>query len=621
MTSGGALSGDRQRVLDATDIVRLVGESVALKPKGREFVCLCPFHDDHKPSMYVVPHKQIYHCFSCGAGGNALDFVINFHKLEFIEALKLLAERAGIELTPPARRANAPEGEAPSTSRADLAQANQFAFDFFRALLRHPQHGSHARAMVEKRLLTPETVEAFGIGCAPDRWDGLFKTIESRRLDPALFVEAGLLKQREAGQGHYDVFRNRLVFPICDQLGRPIAFGGRRLNDDEEPKYLNSPETRLFDKGGTLFALHRAQKSIQQRRQAIICEGYVDAIACHQHGFTNAVATLGTALTPRHAATLKRLCDSIVLLFDADEAGMRAADRALEVFFAEPVDVKIAVLPDGLDADELLAQEGGRERFALTIESATDALEYRFARLRERLRGAGEAARVRAVEEDMARLVELGLHDLTLIRRQLVVRRVAALLGVDEAVVIAAIPARRGGAKSAPRLAESQTNTRTTGEHALGCLLTRPDLAEWLSADELVALSPGESGAYPAGPATEVARAVWRAAVEAKGGDPPTLQAILLDIEDVNARMHATALAMEADRRSESVEHRLLTELRECARTIAARRAQERRSLDSTSVKAEDQLQRVVEERRAHGASRSVMPRPGVQSAARKPVG
>ncbi|MFU8828054.1 MAG: DNA primase [Phycisphaerales bacterium] len=437
-TSG--FHNDRERVLDATNIVDLIGEQLRLVPKGREFVCLCPFHEDSKPSMYVVPHKQIYHCFACGAGGNALDFTMNYHAMGFVEALKHLAERSGVELTPWKGTGQQPgEPNQSGISKEELLKANAFALSFYRTIFRHQQHGTVAREIAEKRGLTPEVIDQFQIGAAPDRFDGLLSAIQAKSLKPAPFVELGLLKTKESG-GHYDALRNRLIFPILDQMNRPIAFGGRIINPDDTPKYLNSPETRLFHKSSTLYGIHAAFQAIKSSRVAIITEGYTDVIACHKAGFQNVVATLGTALTPKHASILKRVADTVVLLFDGDEAGQRASDRAVEVFFREPVDVKIATLPGGKDPDELLAEEGGPALFDETIDAAEDAMAFRFARLERKLQMnnalPGTEARSRAVEEELSRIVSLGLNDLTPVRKQTILRKLASIAKVDARAIL-----------------------------------------------------------------------------------------------------------------------------------------------------------------------------------------
>jgi DNA primase len=513
---------DRERVRDASDIVRVIGEHIALKAKGREFVGLCPFHDDHKPSMQVAPSKQIFKCFSCGAGGDVFTFVEKYHKMQFREALEYLAERGGVELSRHDER-RGPGGEpgvgeefavesggGGPASRAELIRANTLAMEFFRTILR-TEHGAPSREAIQGRGIAPEMVDAFALGAAPDRWDGLVQTLQKRGEPLGLFAEAGLLKRREDG-GYYDTFRNRLIFPIHDQIGRTIAFGGRKLREEDEPKYLNSPESRVFEKSGTLYGLHRASRSIQQQRMAIITEGYTDTIACHQAGFTNAVATLGTALTARHAAVLRRLCDTVVLLFDGDEAGRRAADRAVEVFFAAELDVKIATLAgftDAKDPDELLKREGGAEALRRALDGAVELLEYRHARLRERLAGAGMAALNRMIEEELARLVQLGFNRVPLLRRRLIIKRLAALAGVDERTISLSLPggrdSRQGPVRGGdvPRIGPGAYSRR---EQALGCIVCEPAIWAGLSDAQREAL---DAAHFASSAMAELAEAIW----------------------------------------------------------------------------------------------------------------
>lgn len=542
MPGGSTQFDDRQRVLDATDIVQVVGEHVKLHAKGREFVGLCPFHDDHKPSMFVVPMKQIYHCFSCGAGGNSLDFVINFHKLEFREALQFLADRANIELTPHKRAENAPQ-PARSATRADLLAANAFANDFFRLLLKHPEKGAIGRAEIEKRGFTPETAERFQLGLAADAWDALVATAAKRKFSPRLLIEAGLARPPKEGQSSgYDVFRNRLIFPIHDQLGRPIAFGGRKLRDEDEPKYLNSPESLLFDKSSTLYGLHLAAKPIQRDGRAIITEGYTDVIACHQAGFENVVATLGTALTPRHARVLQRLCKTIVLIFDGDEAGAKAADRAIEVFFSQPVDVKIAVLPSGNDPADLLNLPDGAARFREAIDHAADALDYRLSRLRARLVGAGLSQRAQLIQDEVDRLVELGLDRQPIVRWQMIVRRIAALAGVQESAIQEAIVQAnnriqgRAARHHQSDAADQSPINRTPALDAFGCLFCEPPLSMSLSVDDRDIFA---TDAYPPGPLRQIASA---AAMLEHESDTITTANALDRIEHPDARRIAAGI-------------------------------------------------------------------------------
>ena len=450
-------NSDRDRVLDATDLVALIGEHVQLRPKGREHVGLCPFHDDRSPSMSVVTHKGsgFYKCFSCGAAGNAIDFMMNYHKMEFIDALRSLAERAGIEL----RQTRSEDGAA--GGRRALLRANAIAANFFRKALAHAEVGASARGALDARGLSAEMRERFQLGAAPNAWDSFLRHLDRLRAHHAgsrgddavpdldVFRAAGLV--RDGRQGPIDGFRNRVIFPICDEMGQPIAFGARQIDKEDQPKYLNSPESGVFHKGRGLYAIHLAKKPIIDRRTAVICEGYTDVIACHEAGVTNAVATLGTALTRDHARVLKRMAERIVLLFDGDAAGQKAADRAIEVFFAEPVDVRICTLPDDLDPDELLRMPDGRARFDEALERSEDALRHFVKRFRQDFRSAGGlSAQQQRIEAVLARLVELGFRSMPGLRRTLVMSSLASITGLPERELEAALEAVKAPAPRAP---------------------------------------------------------------------------------------------------------------------------------------------------------------------------
>ncbi len=605
------LSDDRAKVLDATDIVRLVGDHVALKSKGREFVGKCPFHDDHSPSMYVVPQKGIFYCFACGAGGNAIDFVMRHHKMEFVEALRFLAERSGVELAPRKQARAAAVGDGAAPARAELIEANAFASDFFRALFRHAEHGKLARHTCERRGISSDMIEAFAVGAAPDRWDGLALTAQQKKFRLEALRALGLVKERERGGGVYDAFRNRLMFPIHDQMGRVIGFGGRRLNDEDEPKYINSPESPLFDKSKTLYGFAQAFRAIQDARCAIVVEGYIDVIACHQAGVKNVVATLGTALTPQHASVLQRVCDSVVLVFDGDDAGSRAADRAVEVFFAQPVDVRIATLAQtgAKDPDELLKRDGGRALFDHAIANAADALEYRFARVRERIATLGLSARAKAVEEDLERLSQLGLTKISPIRRRLVVRKLAGIAGVSEGEVLEALKRVRGRDRADDVSGAGASALAGLGvwEQAVGALLSCPGV--WLDLTEAERDLVVE-GAYAAGPVGRVARAALEIVARGEEASVSTVSAAL---EDDALRGLTSRMVVEVERMTQGDRGRLLDIAREAARLELAKRAlrrageQERVTLEGAG-KALEELRRA---REAVGGLAAVLPKTG----------
>lgn len=564
-----AVHSELERVREASDIVDIIGERVSLRPRGREYVGLCPFHDDHRPSMYVVPHKQIFHCFACGAGGDVLTFVRRFHGMDFREALEHLAARAGIELAPAA-----PDRPAEGTSRAELVRANAAACRFFQRLLRHDQHGRAGRQFLQSRGLTGPIVDAFGLGVSPDQWDGLAQWIARRGLDPGPFLHAGLLKPRSDGSGWYDAFRHRLMFPIADLAGRVIAFGGRRLRDDDSAKYINSRESALFAKSGVLYGLSQASRSIQREGVAIVTEGYTDVLACHRAGITNVVGVLGTALTAEHARVLRRLCDTVVLLFDLDQSGQDAADRAIRVFFAESIDVRVAMLSartGAKDPDELLRRDDGVDTLRQAVTDAIDLLEYRFGRLRERVRGAGVSAIQHAVESELEQLVALGLNRVPLLRRRLIVQRLAALAGVDESTIVRVIPLARGGRQSEPTRPRPPDPIRSALEAFLGCTLC--DGRVWLTLDEADRTRVCTAAqAYP--PLAELVEAISRVASR---GCAPELAAVIAELGPSESGELAVALERRVDRATDATAARWHAHAADCLARIRYHDAVHRR--------------------------------------------
>lgn len=380
-----SLPGDgKSLVLSAIDIVQLIGQSVKLTRRGKDYVGLCPFHQERTPSFYVIPAKQYFHCFGCKSAGNAIDFVIKRDRVDFKEALELLARQAGLEL-PRSDGQKRSAGE-----RQSLLEACSAAAGLFDKWLQHPQTGEAARAYLENRGFTAESVRRFSIGFAPDAWDSIASAL-SRKFPSALLLQAGLVKARDSGGGVYDVFRNRLMFPIRDETGRTIAFGGRIMpgpEADKTAKYLNSPETPLFHKGRAVFGLDLAKQKVIETRTVAIVEGYTDVVMAHQYGASNVVSILGTAMTEGHVALLRRFAERIVLLFDADAAGDAAVNRTVELFLTQPIEIAIATIPEGLDPDEFLLKYG-TQAFNDLLSNAVDALTYKWEQLRGEFASAG----------------------------------------------------------------------------------------------------------------------------------------------------------------------------------------------------------------------------------------
>lgn len=338
------------RVRSGTDIVELVSEYVSLRKTGANYLGLCPFHQEKTPSFTVSPSKQIFHCFGCGAGGDAVRFVTRQENLSFPEAVRRLADRAGIIIpeTNPAAGRNRDEYEA-------LAKINQEALEFFVKAL-DSRDGARAREYLESREMAGEIAAKFSIGYSLPKWDGLLKHLEKKGVKPEMAEKAGLAIKKTGG-GWYDRFRDRVIFPIRDIKGRVVGFGGRTMGEDL-PKYLNSPETPLFHKGETLYAMDAAAEAIRKKGYSVIVEGYFDAIACHKAGVDNAVATMGTAMTQQHLRALKRQSKNVLLVFDSDPAGIKAAERTLDIFLGTDMVPKVALLPKGDDPDSLVRREG-----------------------------------------------------------------------------------------------------------------------------------------------------------------------------------------------------------------------------------------------------------------------
>ncbi|MGD0388782.1 MAG: DNA primase [Tepidisphaeraceae bacterium] len=384
----------KSRILQATDIVALIGQTVRLKRRGKDFVGLCPFHQEKTPSFSVSPSKQRFYCFGCEKGGSVIDFVMLRDRVEFKEALRTLAESAGIEL--PAFK----QSKESVSERQILLEAQSAAAMFFEKFLSHPQQGEAARKYLAERGFNAEAIQRFHIGFAADAWDALLKSAAMKKFTPPQMALAGLIKPREGGDGYYDTFRNRLMFPIRDESGRVIAFGGRVMPGSNDPaKYLNSPETPLFSKSRCVFGLDLARAKIVETRTVAVVEGYTDVVMAHQFGVGNVVSVLGTALTEHHVATLRRFADRIVLLFDADRAGDNAANRALELFLSQPVEIAIASLPQGMDPDEFLLAHGA-DAFNQCLAQASDALAFRWKQLERNLEtGNGITSRQQAVQQ------------------------------------------------------------------------------------------------------------------------------------------------------------------------------------------------------------------------------
>ncbi len=402
--SYGSSLDAKELVKQAIDIVDLVGASISLRRQGRMLVGLCPWHDDTRPSLQVNPERQTFKCWVCDIGGDVFSFVMKMEGVTFPEALRMLADRAGIELEPQ-RRQRGPSGG--QFDRRALYQAMAWAEErYHRCLLESPE-AEPARRYLDHRGVTQRSIATFRLGFAPPASTWILGQAGERGYSPAVLEKIGIVARSTSGPGYYDRFRGRVLFAIRDSQGRPVGLGGRVLPDSPvsgPAKYINSPETPLFSKSRLLYGLDVARDAMRRSRIAVVVEGYTDCIAAHQFGFESAVAVLGTALGEEHVRTLKRFVDRIVLVLDGDKAGQRRAGEVLELFVAQNADLRIATLPEGLDPADFLAEHGA-EAFRDLIETrACDALEHAFLAA---TRGIDLARDVHAASEALERLVSV----------------------------------------------------------------------------------------------------------------------------------------------------------------------------------------------------------------------
>ena len=368
-----------EEVRAAADIVDVIGEFVQLKKAGREYKANCPFHEERTPSFYVVPAKGFYKCFGCGKSGDVFSFVMERQGLDFVEAVKHVAGRAGVQVREVKR---SQEEEDPNRP---LYEINGFARDWFRRQLEDATVGAAAREYLEGRGISADVCERYGLGFAPDEWRALRDAAAKHGLEEELMLEVGLLGSSERSREPYDRFRGRIMFTIESRSGRVIAFGGRILEGDtkDAPKYLNSPETPIYHKGSNLYGLSWARHSIRREESALVVEGYMDVVSLAAHGFENVVAPLGTALTPEQAKLLSRYTKRVLLLFDSDAAGLRATFKAGDTLLEAGLHPAVVTLPPGEDPDTLVRSEG-REGLEQYLDQAVDVLDRKLQILDEK---------------------------------------------------------------------------------------------------------------------------------------------------------------------------------------------------------------------------------------------
>ena len=415
-----------ERVSEQTDILRIVQGYVPLKRRGNRYWGCCPFHQEKTASFSVLPDKGFFYCFGCHAGGNAFKFLSLIENISYFDAIKLQAEKLGIPLP---ERKRSPQEVARDREIQDLRKVNELARDFFHNCLTMTRMGERGKAYFAARGIRQETIEEFQLGYAPPAWDKLSTAFLKRGIKQEFLLASGLCAERKQGGGLYDRFRGRVIIPIADERGRVVGFGGRVL-DDSTPKYLNTPETVLFNKRKLLFGLDRSHRAIQQEGRAIVVEGYMDAISVFDAGVHNVVASLGTAFTPEHAKKLLHYAPEICFCYDSDEAGQKATIRALSIVRDTGARVRVIVVPDGKDPDEFIRKHGA-DAFRALVEKALPLVEYRLRYVLSHTNYDTLDGKVKALHEMMPVLA--GIREAAV--RSEYERRLAQTLMLDEGIV------------------------------------------------------------------------------------------------------------------------------------------------------------------------------------------
>ncbi len=427
-----------QQIQDRLDIVEIISASVPLKRSGRSFKAPCPFHPEKTPSFYVTPDKQIFHCFGCGVGGNVFSFIMKLEKRDFLEVVKELAERVGVELP----NDFAPKDREREERLAVASRVNSQAMNFYHDFLLKSPEAQKARVYLRGRGLNEETLDRFKIGLSPDSWDALLQQLRGQAAEKTL-ERIGLVLERKEKNGYYDRFRNRIIFPILDMKGICVAFGGRVM-DDSLPKYMNSPESEFYSKGQHLYGLFWAKPAIREKDALIVVEGYMDFAMLFQAGIQNVVASLGTALTRDQVRLIKRHTHNVTMLYDADKAGETATMRGLELFLEEGLEVKIVRLPQGHDPDSFVHKEG-TERFHEELSQAKNLFDYKLTLLRAQENAQTVEGRVKIANEMVILLAKVQNE----ILRAAWIRELSQGLGLPEEALTSQMKKPQGAAAHA----------------------------------------------------------------------------------------------------------------------------------------------------------------------------
>ena len=552
-----------EQVKDRLDIVEVIQPYVPLKKAGRNYKGLCPFHSEKTPSFVVFPETGTWHCFgACGTGGDVFTFLMKRENIDFAEALRILAQRAGVELEPASPEA------AEAEKRLDLLrEINAAAANYFHHLLAKSDEAGRARAYLQKRGLEPDTIDRFQVGYALDQWDGLLRYLTSKGYRPEDIHEVGLIIEREDASGYYDRFRGRIIFPIKDHRGRVIGFGGRVLGEGQ-PKYLNSPQSPLFDKSAVLFGLDLARPGIRTAGEAVIVEGYMDVLMAHQHGINNVVAQMGTALTEEQLKRLKRLTRRFILALDSDVAGdqatLRGLDLARQVMDREVVpvptprglirfeerlaaDIHIVSLPPGRDPDEVIRESPSQ--WAALIASAKPVMDYYFDALTADLELSAAKGKAEAVRRLGPLLAEVGDR----VQRTHYLQMLARMVQVDERSLWQQIKQGAGTQRSgrierpSPSREPQESVVLDLEAHCLSFALSYPQMMDHVDAALQASEEAPLSGEDLSRPEDRVILDTWRQWLAGGGSRDP--RAEFYDHLDSSLQQRVMALVEAQEKR------------------------------------------------------------------------
>ena len=437
-------------IRDRTDIVAVISEHVVLKKAGKNFKGLCPFHSEKTPSFSVSPEKRIYHCFGCGTGGNVFKFLMEIQNISFPDAIKHLAERTGIPLP---RNASGHHPDPKQKERDALRKLNESATRYFQSLLKNPEGGLNARNYLSSRHFDSGILDRYRIGWSAPTWRGLLNHVQQKSsVTLERLVQSGLVIQKEDGSNVYDRVRARVIFPIKDLHGNIIGFGGRAIAEEDQPKYLNSSETLLYQKGETLFGIDQAKHAIRRKNQVILVEGYFDQMRAVQHGIDHVVATCGTALTAKQAGILRNHAETAILVFDSDPAGRSAAGKGFDVLLEHGLNVKIVVLPEGQDPDSFI-HEQGTEKFLEKIRCAKPFIESYIDALVQETPGKTPADRVKMANQILPLLAKIQNN----VERTAWLEKFTDITGIDDLAFLKEL--KKAFSQNQTRLAETENDS------------------------------------------------------------------------------------------------------------------------------------------------------------------